>query len=429
MAVHVNKLLHSERGPSAAHRWRPCPGSVKLCRDLPDAAGIEAALGTVFHDYAADCVELGVEPQGFVGDTMVVEGHGRLTFDQQMADSMLNGLDIVWALADVPGAKMIVEKRVSLEDWVGENEFGTADIAIIDPLNWRLVVFDWKYGQGVPVQPEWNDQAILYALGVWSTFAEDMFTDHFAATNGEHAAWKGALEALEVIIIIEQPRAPGGGGTWTTDMATLLREGKKIKRDAAYTEMDDAPIVPGEKQCQFCAAAKLNVCKPRAQYLLDMAGIDFDELEDGFVSGAEIALPKALTPEQRSQVLLHKGQITKYLDGLHAEAIHDAEHGRPTPGLKRVEGRNPPRKWKDDKQAEILLEHDFKDKAFTKKLLSPAQAEEKAGKKNFKLRFARHVDTGEAKPILVPETDKRDPLPDYVSDFDALETFDDDNLV
>jgi len=38
------------------------------------------------------------------------------------------------------------------------------------------------------------------------------------------------------------------------------------------------------------------------------------------------------------------------------------------------------------------------------------------------------VDIGEAKPILVPEDDKRDPLPDITSDFDGL-VDDDEPLV
>jgi len=426
MSHEDDEPAHSERGPSTAHRWRPCPGSVRLSRGIPNTAGIEAAYGTVFHDFAADCLELGLDPQGFVGDKMEVEGFGILEFDQEMADNMLNGLDLVWAMADVPGAKLIVEERVSLEEWVGPKEFGTTDAAIIDPLNWRLVVFDWKYGQGVPVSPEMNDQAMLYGLGTWSTFAAAMFEEYLieeAAAKGQtfdpNTPWE---DDIEVIIMIEQPRAPGGGGTWTTTMGELLAEGRRIRRDADRTMDDDAPFNPGPKQCQFCLAGRANICKARAAMVLNELGNDFDDLEDGFLSGAEMELPhpKSLTPEQRTQVLLHRKLIEKFLDELHEEAYRDAKNRRPVPGMKLVEGRNPPRKWKDTFKAEVMLEHDFAHKAYTKKILSPTQVEDKIGKRTYKVRYARLVDTGEAKPILVPIDDKRDPLPDITSDFDGL---------
>lgn len=431
MSHEEDEILHSERGPSTAHRWRACPGSVILSRGIPNTAGIEAAYGTVFHDYAADCLELGIDPQGFVGDSMIVDGHGRLEFDQQMADSMLNGLDLLWALADVPGAKMLVEQRVDLTEWIGPGEFGTTDAAVIDPFNWRLVVFDWKYGQGVPVSPEWNDQAICYALGTWTSFAAEMFEAFLiedAAKKGEtfdpNVPWE---DDIEVIIMVEQPRAPGGGGTWTTDMGTLLREGRKIRRDADLSLKPNAPFNPGPSQCQFCPAARMNICKARAELVLTELGQDFDGLDDDFLSGAEMDLPKpkSLTPEQRTQVLLHRKVIDKFLDSLHEEAYNDAKNRRPTPGMKLVEGRNPPRKWKDVTKAEILLEYDFNEKAYTKKILSPTQVEDRVGKRKYLTRFARMVDTGESKPILVPETDKRQALPDITSDFDGL--FEDDN--
>lgn len=427
MSHEDEELAHSERGPSTAHRWRPCPGSVRLSRGLPNTAGIEAAYGTVFHDFAADCLELGIDPQGFVGDRMLVdEEHGWIEFDQEMADSMLNGLDIVWAMADVPGAKLIVEERVSLEDWVGEGEFGTTDAAIIDPLNWRLVVFDWKYGQGVPVSPERNDQAMLYALGTWTTFAASMFEEYLREQAHEssvifdpNSPWE---DDIEVIIMIEQPRAPGGGGTWRTTMGELLAEGQKIRRDAKRTEDPNAPFKPGVKQCQFCLAAKFNKCKARAEMVLDAAGLDFDDLDNADLTGAPLAIPeiRSLTPEQRTQVLLHRKLIEKFLEDLHTEAYQDAQAARPVPGMKLVAGRNPPRKWKDEFKAEVMLEHDFAHKAYTKKILSPTAVEDKIGKRTYKDRYSRMVDTGEAKPILVPADDKRDPLPDITSDFDGL---------
>ena len=426
------EILHSERGPSTAHRWRPCPGSVRLSRGLPDTAGIEAAYGTVFHEFAAICLELGLEPQGFVGDKLEVPGHGVLTFDQAMADHMLYGLDLFWSLADAPGAKMMVEQRVSLEDWVGPKEFGTTDLAIIDVFNWRLVCGDWKYGAGVPVDPEDNDQAILYTLGTWSSFAKEMFYDAHSSGKGPDGPDADLLSMpeIEVIIIIEQPRAEGGGGVWRTTMSHILAEGMKISRDAKRTEDPDAPVVPGTKQCQFCKAAKFNTCIERPKQLLAMAGADFDDLEEDFENADPIPLMpvSVISPEQRSQLLLHRKMFDKLFDDLHAAAYKDAEMGRSVPGLKLVPGRAGARAWKDEDKAAILLTHDLgPDGAYVKKLLSPAMVEEVVGKKKFKDRFGRSIQQGESKAILVPDTDKREALGTVQDDFDVTDV--DESLV
>src|SRR5690606_14314581 len=100
---------------------------------------------------------------------------------------------------------------------------------------------------------------------------------------------------------------------------------------------------------------------------------------------------RALTPEQRSFILLNRAMFTKWLDDLHAEAYDDAIKGRPVPNMKLVLGRSPARKWKDEEKEKVILERRFGvEGAYTKKLLSPAQAEEKVGKKEFAEKFGAH---------------------------------------
>ena len=421
MSAADEEIAHSERGPSTAHRWRKCPGSVRQSRGLPNTAGIEAAYGTVFHEFAALCIQHGLDPQGFVGAKMTVEPFGELTFDQAMADNMLPGLDLIRAYMAAPGAKTIVEERVDLTYWVGPGEFGTTDCAVIDITNWRLVVFDWKYGAGVPVSPVRNDQAFLYGLGTWTSFAHAMFADHILETHGDAALDAPWEDDIELVVIIEQPRAEGGGGVWTTTVGEMLAEGERIRLDAAATEDPDAPIIPGPDQCKFCLAGKAMVCPEKPKHLLKLAGTDFDDLESDFMCGVPPDIPSAFTPEQRSQLLLHKSMFEKMFEDLHAAAFNDAEKGRPVPGMKLVTGRSPARAWRDDQKAEAILKSQFGEEAFNKKLLSPAQIEEKVGKKDFGVRFKRHVKEGERKSVLVPVSDKRDAIPNYTRDFDGLE--------
>lgn len=402
-------LEHSNRGPSGAHRWRKCHAAPTLEAGLPDCSGKEAALGTVFHEYAAMCLELGLDPHVFIGaECDTGPRWGTLVFDDEMARSMLQGLDYCRDLAEEPGAEMFVEVRVDISPWCGPGEFGTSDVIIINLRKLKVTVFDWKYGAGVPVQPEWNDQAILYFLGSWNTIIKKLLPDDFDPAD------------LDVDIVIEQPRADGGGGVWHTDAATLLKEGKKIKRDADLTHVENPIFDPGPKQCFFCKGAALKKCEAHANFILSVFDTKLDEIDEYIEAEAILPLPDALTPEQRAFVLLNKDMVVKWFNDLHADAYNDAMNGKPTPFQKLVEGRRPARAWKDEEKAKVRVIRAFGEaKAYTRKLLSPAQVQDEVGKKEYMERFAHFVNVGKAKPELVPETDRRDPLPDHEARFDA----------
>ena len=111
---------HSEKGPSKAHRWRRCPGSIAAERGLPDDSGIEAAEGQVFHEYADLCLTFGLDPHVFVGKPYEHEKFGLLFFTQEMADNMLYGLDY---LRDIAAGR---EAR-----YIGHNPAGGAMILVL----------------------------------------------------------------------------------------------------------------------------------------------------------------------------------------------------------------------------------------------------------------------------------------------------------
>ena len=138
-------------------------------------------------------------------------------------------------------------------------------------------------------------------------------------------------------------------------------------------------------------------------------------------------MPKVITPERRAYLLKFRPIFNRFMDELHSAAYDDAMKGKPDPGMKLVPGRTPARKWKDEDKEKAVLERRFGDDAYEKKLLSPAKVEERVGKKAFKETFAHHVKDEDAKPILVPSTDRRDPIPDVQSRFDTA--MDEDDLV
>ena len=404
-------MEHARLSPSSAHRWRRCPAAPSRSEGLPDVAGIEAAIGSCFHEYTALALEFGIPPHHFIGAEYVDPDHGVILYDQEMADNALYGLDYLADLAAPDDAIVLVERRVDLSGVLGENQFGTSDVCVIIPSLSRLVVFDWKYGKGEPVSPILNDQLMLYAIGCWDTHG-----------------WKYLdADKTTVDLIIEQPRAPGGGGVWSIPMTELLQQAEEFAVAAKATLEPEPPAIPGPVQCKYCAAAKFNACQEFIENTLNMFDLSMEEA----VEFAELEAPppmpdvSVLPSEVRSWLILHGKVFTRWLDQLHADAYDDAVKGRPVPNMKLVDGRAN-RDWKDPDKAAIALKRTLGEQAYVSKMVSPAQAQDLVGKKAFAQKFEKYQEWGERKPILVPETDKRDAIASVVERFDSAM---DDSLI
>lgn len=396
---------HSSLGPSQWDRWVRCPGSVRQSSGVRDQGRYEAAEGTVFHELVSDCLIHGFEPEDCMPGRLVVDGHD-IAFDDEMAASARDGLAFVREMAAQPGWRLYVETQVDISPWTQPGQFGTADVVLVNIADRWIIVFDWKYGKE-PVYPEENYQLSGYALGAWQTIVGPLF-DHDPA-------------GVKATLIIEQPRVPGAGGAWETTMTRLLEFGQHVRRQAMLTQAEHPPIVPGPKQCRWCLAR--DKCGPQAEWLLENAGLNFEALDVLIEADAAPVLPEEVTPERRSYLLSLRPLFTQWFDALHKSAYHDANVGRPTPGLKMVLGRHPARKIAANAAhkyeralVRLLGERAYSDPV----LLSPAQAETLVGRKTYETELARFVDVGHPQPVLVPESDRRPPVTSAVDLFDVL---------
>ncbi len=411
-----DELEHSSRGPSGAHRWRRCPGSVEFEKQFPERVGREAAEGSVFHHVAACCLMFGLEPEDFtLGQVYHQDGY-EIKFDDDMRHYMHAGLD--WLRERIePGDIVVIEAKVDISPWAGAGQFGTCDVAIVKPAKLEIIVFDWKYGKGVVVVPTKNDQCYLYGLGVWRDVAQDGYLI-------------GIIDArnVKVQFHIEQPRAPGGGGTWDTTMDEILAEGVRIREDALATMAEHPPRIPGEKQCLFCRAS--GRCPEQTKYLLEVMGQKFDEVDDNIRLGVGPSLkdPEKLTAEVRSWVLLNFKAFKRWVEEIRVQTLRDLQAGREVPLLKAIHGKPGHRFYRDVKEAETaMIELLGRDKAFETKLISPATAEKLAGKKKFRAEVGPYIGQPPGKPILVPIEDPRPALQDFASKFDEIEMDEDDD--
>lgn len=350
---------HAILGASNAHRWLVCAGSVEAERDIPNESSPFAEEGTWAHELA----ELALRHGDAALDHFA---------DNEMAEFVRVYTDYVRHNA-VQADVFEIEQRVSYGDWV-EGGFGTADAVIIT--GGVIHVCDLKYGMGVRVHAENNPQGMLYALGA---YAENSFL--------------GDIHTAKISII--QPRLDHVS-EWEISIEALLRWGEWAKQRAEATRDPAAQRVAGEKQCRFCRA------KASCQSLKDVTAAaimaDFDDLDN---------MPKAntLTDDQMRVALDAKPLIESWLSAIEKLAKSRLDDGEGFAGYKLVEGRHTRRWISDDTASDVLIKL-LEDDAFTRKLVSPAQAEKLLGKKRAS-EIADIVVKSRGAPTLAPEADAR----------------------
>jgi Protein of unknown function (DUF2800) len=409
----MTDLKHAKIGPSSLSRVAECPGSVREYEGIPRKSSIYSAEGTLYHEIAADCLELGLEPHSYDGKVMSADGF-TFVVDPEITDAIIPALD--W-LRNQPG-RLFVENRVSLEPWMPK-QFGTLDVGIWDEESETASIFDWKFGAGVPVYAVNNKQLRAYAIGFYETFLKPL--------GITPKRWR---------IIIEQPRCRGGsnfGTPWEITHEELMEFGPEMSRIYQSSQEPNAPLKAGD-HCQFCDVKKRKTgCRAYDDWMFESAGIKFDALDEAVETEQPIKLMahSMITPERRSAIVRSMGEVKKWLDRLHANTLEDAIAGLPTPGLKAVAGGKGDRYWGDANKAEALLTKAMGDEAFTKKLKTPpaiekvaAPTKRKPGKPELWADLKLLIRQDEGKPALVTLDDERPPLKTVDQMFD-----DEDDLI
>lgn len=403
---------HSKLSPSGAHRWMYCPGSVEAEAGKPDIKRRESAEGTFAHEILFDyCLKFGIEPHYYIGRKRTIDGF-EIECDFDMAETLLPIFD---EIQTIPGIHLY-ETTVDLSFWL-PGQSGTADCGILHKK--FVMIRDLKYGAGVPVHPERNEQAMAYALGMCR---------HFHKLGHD-------LSGRKIVIVIDQPRCAGGGGVWETDLKTLREFGEEMAEKGKLALQKNAPRIPGEKQCKWCKAK--DDCKPLADHMLKLAQLDFDDLDE---EEPEIVSASTLTPRQRAKIIRNQKLFEGWLKAVHFLTLQDALAGRDAGGLKAVHGRAPPRRFDDPEKAEVLMKQLGIDPYKEPELLSPAGAEDslkklipartKEGRQKraeAMKKLQKRVIEGTPKPVLVDESDPKPQVFSADAEFDDLDALEEED--
>lgn len=317
-------------GGSTAKRVINCPGSVALVAKMPPKdSSTYADRGTLLHNAMATILD---------SDTVTPESMLWTTFKGETLTGELLSEKILPALAALDEIDPEGVMEYAVETVVGfgaylPGVFGSADL--LGRLGSRAVVLDWKFGDGVAVSAEENEQGLFYAA---------------AAMRTPETAWVfDGAEEIEIVIV--QPPAVK---RWVTTVKRVKEFERALKRAVKASTMPDAAIVVGD-HCRWCAA------KPLCPKMT------------GAVDRAVKVQMENLPAETIGAYLGNADLLEDWIKDLRALAMTMMENGAKVPGYKLVAKRSV-RKWLDESKAADALVALGVD-PMKQELVSPAQAE------------------------------------------------------
>jgi len=357
---------HSLFGASSAQIWTNCTAQPCLASQAKtfEEPSYYATEGTTAHNIAADILE----------GTLPIEAIDTLS------DELVNAVTMYTQYVKrhvKKTSKLYVEQRIRLDSIDGGRFFGTAD-AIVSSKN-TLTVIDFKYGQGISVQPENNPQLLYYLLGAIELEGLDiMCGKKFYVAIVQPRMEKDPIRKVEV-----------PARSLIAFQAFLEGRYEKVKEDPEYNQ---------GPWCQFCKVK--GVCPELKRISNVTTKTD--------IEGDVTTLPEVeqLSMETISKVLENASAIKKWLTAVEAYGYNLALEGCEIPRHKLVLGGRATRKWINESKVAEELQSEYGLDIFDIKLKSPAQMEKLVDDKEV---VQKYVMVPEKKPVLVSDTDKREP--------------------
>ena len=472
---------HAFFSPSGAPAAMLCNAKPWREKDFPDQGNDASDEGTAAHFLLEQCLEKKVQAAHFQGTRIQVkDGHaefhtsGAYPVGLDMAHEIQKTLDVIHSLAD--NATIYPEQTLSVAFITGEYRhketgavcFLNADGLFEDPETGEIypeeqvepatgtsdtviikgntaVIADLKYGRGVQVFAEGNEQLLIYGASAVADFDA-----------------LGEIEHVELHIL--QPRL-NHFDVWKLTVAEMNERIEQIRQTSKriLAGPEGLAAVPGDKQCKFCKASA--TCKERTDFTLQLITDTFTDLDKGFIKvempqaekllaqafdvkpaaisfnetesredgayflahftvkkpnirpsleAAEAKLPDA-SDERLATLMDAADMIEGFAKAVRAEVERRLLAGKFTDArYKLVEGRQGARSWTSEEEAEAALKamRLKVDQMYDFKLISPTTAEKVLKEANPRKwnKLQPLIGRSDGKPSVAPASDKRPAL-------------------
>jgi len=357
-------VLHSRVvGGSTAKRVIACPGSVALCAAMPPKPSSKYAdEGTLLHNVMDIILSTGQTPESCIG---MKYGDIKLT-DELINEKVYPALRALDEIDPNKEMEYATETRVGFGDFLPD-VFGSTDL--LGRINRRAFILDWKFGSGVAVDAEENDQLMFYAAAAMRTPEVQWVFDD--------------CDEIECIIV-----QPPSVKRWVTTTKRIKEFETDLKAAVKIAAKPNAPLFAGE-HCRWCAA------KPTCPMMT------------GAVERALHAQLDILDVAQIASYLKKADMLEQWIADVRGLAHQVLDAGKPVPGYKLV-AKRAIRQWVDEDQALVAMMNEglSEDELLVSKVISPAQAE-KVLKKHGKQLPANQVVAVSSGSTMVEDSDPR----------------------
>lgn len=373
-------MKHSERdhailSPSSAKRWIHCTPSALLAEAAGSKSSVYAEEGTLAHEIAEHALTQYLEGiyDPIIDEALPIKDEHLKNplFNIDMANYIRDYCDYVigenYEMQKQDGAcQMFLERKVDITDYAPDS-FGSVDVTLVSDKTIHII--DLKYGAGVKVTADHNEQMMLYALGTLKAAMSPNIT--------------------KIRMTIAQVRLDHYD-TFEMSKGELLDWAEKVLKPAAKAAIQGKGKQVIGSWCGFCPV------KAQCRAQRDAILADFDEKPE----------PLLLSDEEIVDLIDKIDTYKSWIESVNKYVYDRAIQGYKWEGYKLVAGRTS-RVIKDEaKIRQALLNEFLEDEVLNIKLKGIGDLEKLLGKKVFSARFGDAIESRPGAPKLVPESAK-----------------------
>lgn len=366
---------HAILSPSSAKRWINCTPSALLAEAAGSKSSVYAEEGTLAHEMAEHALAQylnGAYDPIIDEELPVTDEHLKNPlFSIDMANYIRDYCEYVigenYEMQKQDGlSEMFLERKVDITDYAPDS-FGSVDVALVSDKTIHII--DLKYGAGVKVFADHNEQMMLYALGALKAAASKDITNIRMTI---------AQVRLDHYDTFEMPKG------------RLLDWAEKVLKPAGKAAIRGEGKQVIGSWCGFCPV------KAQCRAQRDAILADFDEKPE----------PLLLSDGEIVDLIGKIDTYKSWIESVNKYVYDKAMQGHKWEGYKLVAGRSS-RVIKDEaKIRQALLNEFLEDEVLNIKLKGIGDLEKLVGKKVFSARFGDAIESRPGAPKLVPESAK-----------------------